>query len=100
MLRNFIRAQRSWSEKTFGPGRRTRGLCEHIRKELAEIEQAPADLTEWVDVIILALDGAWRCGNTPLEIERAMLSKQALNFVRSWPKPGSEDDPMEHVRKS
>jgi len=28
------------------------------------LQAKPADLTEWVDVILLALDGAWRAGPT------------------------------------
>jgi hypothetical protein len=56
--------QRDFSLRTFGPGQRTHGVLDHIRKELAEIEAKPADLTEWVDVILLALDGAWRAGPT------------------------------------
>lgn len=49
-----------WSEKTFGPGMRTEGITAHIRKELLEIEEDPNSLEEWIDVMILAFDGAWR----------------------------------------
>lgn len=61
-FRAHIQRQRAFSQKTFGPGQRVKGLCSHIRKELREIEKAPTDLEEWIDVIILALDGAWRAG--------------------------------------
>jgi hypothetical protein len=57
------RGQREWSEATFGPGVRTLGVTNHIRKELEEIEKDPHDLNEWTDVIILAFDGAWRSGH-------------------------------------
>lgn len=30
--------QRDFSERTFGPGTRTQGVLDHIRKELREIE--------------------------------------------------------------
>ena len=33
--------QRAFSERTFGPGARTKGVLNHIRKELAEIEADP-----------------------------------------------------------
>ena len=61
-LVEHLRRQKDFSLRTFGPGARTKGVIDHIRKELAEIEAAPDDITEWVDVIILALDGAWRWG--------------------------------------
>lgn len=92
--------QRDWSFKTFGPGPRTNGVCDHIRKELLEIEDDPADLGEWVDVIILAFDGAWRTGAKPSEIIAAIKAKQARNEARSWPdwRTADPDRAIEHVR--
>lgn len=90
----------AWSIETFGPGDRYAGVVAHIRKELAEIEAAPADLVEWCDVILLAMDGAMRsCGATGAELLAAMCEKQALNEKRTWPdwrelKPG---EVSEHV---
>lgn len=75
--------QREWSERTFGPGPRTLGLIDHIRKELVEIEDDPFDLGEWVDVIILAFDGAWRAGWEPQQIIDAIKAKQAKNEARN-----------------
>lgn len=49
-----------WSYQTFGPGPRTLGVVAHIRKEIAEIEDEPEYLSEWADLVILALDGCWR----------------------------------------
>jgi len=80
-----IERQREFSERTFGHGVRTAGVCDHIRKELAEIEAKPHDLMEWVDVILLAIDGAWRAGYTPVEICEAIGSKQRKNERRKWP---------------
>ncbi|OZI64917.1 hypothetical protein CAL20_02745 [Bordetella genomosp. 4] len=77
--------QREWSGRTFGPGSRAKGVVDHIRKELREIESDPGDLREWVDVIILALDGAWRSGATPQEIIDAIVAKQTKNEGRAWP---------------
>lgn len=93
--------QRDWSLSTFGPGHRAEGLCDHIRKELAEVAAAPNDLNEWVDVAILALDGAWRAGFSPEEIARAIEAKQTKNEARKWPdwrtaEPGKA---IEHVRE-
>lgn len=77
--------QALFSEKTFGPGLRTAGVSDHIRKELLEVAAAPADLNEWIDVVILALDGAWRTGATPTQIIDGIVSKQARNEGRTWP---------------
>lgn len=92
--------QREWSERTFGPGLRTGGVTDHISKELDEIRAAPGDLSEWVDVIILAFDGAWRCGGEPQTIIDAIKAKQARNEARNWPdwRTADPDKAIEHVR--
>jgi hypothetical protein len=92
--------QAAWSEKTFGPGAHTAGVCDHIRKELKEIEADPLDLKEWVDVIILALDGAWRCGGKPDEIIAGIIAKQAKNEGRNWPdwRTADPNKAIEHDR--
>lgn len=92
--------QREWSERTFGPGARTLGVIDHIRKELAEIETDPLDIREWVDVIILAFDGAWRAGWQPEDIVKAIVEKQAKNEQRTWPdwQTMSPNQAIEHDR--
>jgi hypothetical protein len=62
--------QRAFSERTFGPGDRLLGVTDHIAKELREVRESGGCLTEWVDVILLALDGAWRSGATPKPINK------------------------------
>lgn len=98
MLKGYIDQQMEWSRRTFGGGHRTKGITAHIRKELEEIEAAPLDLEEWIDVVILALDGAWRTGASAEEIIQSLHSKQAKNFRRTYPFPVSDDVPSEHVR--
>jgi hypothetical protein len=92
--------QRDWSAKTFGPGPRANGILDHIRKELHEIEAEPGDLKEWIDVVILALDGAWRSGATPQQIIDALVAKQEKNELRKWPdwRTASENEAIEHDR--
>lgn len=92
--------QRAWSERTFGPGTRLLGVLDHIRKELDEIKASPGDVEEWVDVLILAFDGAWRAGWEPQEILDAIKAKQAKNEAREWPdwRTASPDQAIEHVR--
>lgn len=98
MIEEYLRLQWEWSRRTFGPGRRTLGITDHIRKELAEIEAKPDDLSEWVDVAILAMDGYWRHGGKPEAFMDALLAKQRKNFARTWPAPVSEDIAVEHDR--
>ncbi|UKD15433.1 DUF550 domain-containing protein [Burkholderia aenigmatica] len=95
----FLRRQRAFSARTFGPGRLTARVCDHIRKELAEVEAAPDDLREWVDVILLGLDGAWRTGATPEQITAALAAKLTTNEGRTWPdwRASDPDRAIEHL---
>ena len=97
-----LHRQRAFSTHTFGPGPRTKGVVAHIRKELLEIESKPNDLEEWVDVVLLALDGAWRAGWLPDSIARAIEAKQTKNEGRTWPdwRTASPDAPIEHQRSA
>ena len=97
-LSNYLQSQARWSIKTFGIGRRTKGICKHIQKELLEIQQQPENTDEWIDVIILGLDGYWRAGGTPESIMKDLQTKQNINFLREYPFPTSEDEPSEHNR--
>lgn len=99
-LVSYIQRQEEWSAKTFGNGVRTKGITAHIRKELLEIEATPHDVEEWIDVVILALDGAWRAGYSPEQIVAALEAKQAKNFKRTYPMPLSDDHPSEHLREA
>ncbi len=92
--------QREWSNTTFGPGPRHEGLVDHIQKELEEIKLAPNDVSEWIDVVILALDGAWRAGHSPEAISAALEAKQSKNEDRQWPdwQTADPNKAIEHVR--
>jgi hypothetical protein len=97
-----LHRQREMSLKNFGPGARTKGVIDHIKKELNEIEEDPTDITEWVDVIILAFDGAWRAGWEPEDIVKAIVAKQTKNEARQWPdwRTADPNKAIEHVRGS
>jgi hypothetical protein len=97
---SHLERQAAWSDATFGPGPRTAGLLDHIASELDEIRADPLDLGEWVDVVILGLDGAWRAGHSPAEIIAAVRAKQARNEARTWPDWRTTDPnrAIEHVR--
>jgi hypothetical protein len=96
-----IATQREFSTRTFGPGPRTAGVLDHIRKELVEIEDTPYELGEWIDVLILAFDGAWRSGHEPDVVIMAYHQKMAINMERDWPDWRNADctKAIEHVRE-
>lgn len=97
-----LERQRAFSLKTFGPGTRSAGVVDHIRKELREIEADPTDVEEWIDVIILAFDGAWRAGFEPAQIVKAIVAKQTKNEKRRWPdwRTADPDKAIEHDRSA
>lgn len=99
-LKKYIELQHKWSQETFGPGVRDEGISNHIIKELHEIAESPGDLMEWIDVIILAIDGALRNGHSPEDICQAMADKQKINFSRQWPdwREFTNGEPIEHIR--
>ena len=117
-LEGHLERQRRWSERTFGPGDRTAGVVDHMHKELAEVLQARRDyednvsgqgqsgadprdvLPEWIDLVILALDGAWRAGASPREIIAALVAKQDRNEGRKWPdwRTADPNKAIEHDR--
>lgn len=105
----LLATQVAFSSAMFGPlsARGVDGVIAHVEKDLEEIRSNPADLNEWCDLIILAMDGALRCaaGNAPgvnhSELVRAALfNKLARNMQREW--PDYRDVPVgqaiEHVR--
>lgn len=126
-LKHHLVRQMAFSHATFGPGRRTTGVIDHIRKELAEVEKAakadpgpgyrPDVIAEWTDVVILALDGLTRelafadekyLNQRTLYPESAasiaccrIKDKQDLNETRTWPdwRTQSEDKAIEHDRR-
>lgn len=86
--------------RAFGPGPRLAGTLAHIRKELAEIEADPHDVEEWVDVILLAINGAAQHGHDAAGIAAALVAKIAKNEARTWPdwRTADPDAPIEHVK--
>ena len=105
-LVQHLRRQMEFSARTYGPGDRTDGLCDHIRKELQEVQDDAGaglpTLDEWVDVIILGFDGAWRSGATPEQIVAAIVAKQTKNEGRRWPdwRTSATGKAIEHDRTS
>ena len=78
----YIKDHIRWSKKTFGEGQRTIKILRHINNELDEVALNPGDVTNWADIIILAIDGAWRAGHKPGDIVYALIKKQQANRER------------------
>ena len=84
----YINRQIRFSARAFGPGSRNGGVTDHIIKELTTevLEGTPEeDPSEWIDVIMLAIDGAWRSGLTAQQIIGGLQDKLAVNESRTWP---------------
>lgn len=94
--------QRRWSTAAFGPVFRPEGIVDHIRRELVEVLANPTDREEWIDVAMLALDGATRCedGADPHEVALAYFAKLVKNEGRTWPdwRTADPDRAIEHVQ--
>ncbi len=97
-LEKYLNIQIGWSLSVFGSGHRTEGILKHIESEIEEVRNSPYDVEEWVDIVILALDGAWRAGHLPEDIIKAMQDKQTKNCNREWPAPVSDDEPIMHIK--
>lgn len=112
-LSQHLLRQMAFSHATYGPGTRTQGVIQHIQKELIEVERSGGSALEWIDVVILALDGLTReiifngdtmgRGNPAMAADLAcqlLLDKQARNEARTWPdwRTAPADKPIEHVR--
>lgn len=95
-----ITRQRDWALKTFGPGDHSEGLLKHIKKEVIEIMEDTSETEEWVDIIILAIEGAWRTGASPKEVVQWFDMKMSKNERRQWPDIGelSTGVPIEHLK--
>lgn len=107
-LVNHLQRLMAFSRATFGPDERRAGVIDHIRKELTEIEDGDGDPEEWVDVVILGLDGLWRSlmargepwARIPVKVAQMIIEKQEKNENRDWPdwRKMSSDKAIEHVR--
>jgi hypothetical protein len=82
---SHLRRQRAFSLEAFGPGDRREGVLDHMKKEMREVRESNGALDEWIDLVILAFDGAWRTGASPEDIADALAAKMTINESRVWP---------------
>ena len=77
-MEDYMEAQAEVSADKFGyPTAETdcERITQKIKDELEEVSADPYDLEEWIDVIILALDGYWRHGGEPKHIVSHLVNK-------------------------
>lgn len=113
-LKQHLIRQMAFSHATFGPGTRTDGVIDHIQKELVEVAESGGHPNEWVDVVILALDGMTRSvaftdGATRQDPDwvadfvcRRLIAKQTQNETRIWPdwRTAAPGKAIEHDRSA
>lgn len=97
---NFWNGLSKWSQDTFGldKDRGHYGPLLHLKKEVDEVLENPADIIKYADCIFLVYDAARRAGFSYEQLEQACFEKLQINKARAWPKPIS-DQPVEHVRE-
>lgn len=106
-LEAHLKRQIAFSRGAFGPGERMHGVIDHIRKELTEVEEANGESDEWVDVVILALDGLTRrlvASGYDVDLAARVAcqmieGKQGRNEMREWPdwRTAPADKAIEHT---
>ena len=97
----ILQRQQNFSLRAFGENPRLLGIIDHIKKEVVEVEQNPNDAEEWIDIAILALDGAMRSGQSPFNVANALIEKIKKNELRKWPdhRLMSSDRAIEHIKE-
>lgn len=110
-LKQHLIRQMVFSKATFGLGRRMNGVLDHISKEIEEVKKSNGSPEEWVDIVILALDGLTReiwagsqyksCADlVAQEAVMLIIAKQRKNEIRDWPDWRTTDTnkAIEHIR--
>ena len=115
-LEQHLARQLAFSAATFGPGQRMEGVLDHLTKEIEEVRESNGSADEWVDLVILSLDGLLRqikfClddnsmvetpYNTVVAKTACMMieGKQNRNENRTWPdwRTADPNKAIEHDR--
>lgn len=112
-FKDYLLRQMAFSRGTFGPYERFNGVLNHLEKEikeLREIANRQGRPSEWVDIVILGLDGLTRsikAGSPSISHDyvaatavQMIVKKLATNELRDWPdwRAFSGDEAIEHDR--
>ena len=98
---SFVLRHKNWADKTFGINRGVLGRIKHIEKELIELKNNPNGPEEWIDILMLTLDGLGLIGLSPENILEELYSKLEKCKNRKWPdwKSADPNKPIEHIRE-
>lgn len=96
-----LKRQFEFSQRVFGAGPKTEQILRHISRQSVDTIARGNPTEEWVDIMILAMDGALRSGSTPYEIAGLLEYKMTVNEAREWPKLEDQvmDEPVHHIKK-
>ncbi len=110
-MKAHLTRQMAWSRATFGPGESRDRVLDHLTKEIAEVRGSGGESAEWVDLVILSLDGLtrrlWAASNYEKSADeiaetavKMIVGKQGRNERRDWPDWRTSDPSkaIEHVR--
>ena len=88
-----------WSEAIFGREHGPMGALKHLEAEVREAQDAPTDISEYADCLLLLLDAKRRAGFTLLQLVEAAQVKMVANKMRQWPRC-QPDEPCFHIKTS
>jgi hypothetical protein len=99
-VQNFWDTHALWSQQTFGSDaeRGPIGPLKHLEKEACDCQDAPDDLEEKADCLLLIFDATRRSGRTLAELMEAAEAKLEKNKKREWSRSLLPDEPIEHRR--
>lgn len=99
-LGRFLADIMAWQHETFGPHQTLEGIRDHMRKEVKEIEDSPADRTEPIDLIMLGISYLRRLGLDAAEVVALWQQRMVALKRRSWPdwRTADLDKAIEHLR--
>lgn len=100
LLHHIATEQAEWSQATFGSDqeRGPTGALLHLEKEAREALEAPNDVTEFADCLLLILDASRRAGFDTAYLLAQTYQKLQVCKQRKWPKPDG-DQPVEHIKE-
>jgi NTP pyrophosphatase (non-canonical NTP hydrolase) len=82
-LNDLIHRCGTWADSTFTKATPA-SICEHLRREVGELIDAPHDAEEAADCMLLLFHLAHKQG---WNLEQAVINKFEKNKARSWGKP-------------
>lgn len=84
-----------WQDKTFPHGT-VHSKLEHLKDEIAEVQDDPNDLLEWADLLILLMGAARLAGFSMSQLMVGVEAKHIINQRRDWGEP-DERGVVKHV---